>query len=335
MIKINGTEGGGQMLRSALSLSLITGQPFHMENIRGKRSKPGLKRQHLSCVLAALKVCNGSADGAEMLSEELIFNPGELKAGDYHINIGSAGSTTLVAQTLIPALVHLKGASHLIIEGGTHNPMAPTYDFFKKYYLENLQKMGYKIEAELVKAGFAPAGGGKIEIAISPVKSPSPLIINKSAELTSQKVIIYHYNLSQVVAKLSKLFTKKIKGIEIEVRECVEAECSGLTVQLENTYGNSYTLATEMVAEYGLSSEGLAQKLNKTHHSRLAPNAPVCNRLADQLMLFIASTPESEIITGPITNHIKTNADVINSFLPKSLVLDDLEAGKIKIMHEG
>ena len=125
MIQLSGQKGGGQILRSALTLSMITGQAFHLKQIRGARPKPGLARQHLTCVKAAAEVCNGSIDGAEMGSTEIIFNPGEVAAGDYHFAIGTAGSTTLLAQTLLPALWQAKVESTLSLEGGTHNPMAP------------------------------------------------------------------------------------------------------------------------------------------------------------------------------------------------------------------
>jgi len=332
MIKIDGTEGGGQMLRSALSLSLITGQPFHMTNIRGKRSKPGLKRQHLSCVLAALKVCDGSADGAEMNSKELLFNLGTLKAGDYHINIGSAGSTSLVAQTLIPALVHLDLPSTLTIEGGTHNPMAPSFHFLEKYYIPSLLEMGYEVDIFLIKSGFVPAGGGQIEIKITPSKERNPLVKQTSEDLTARNAIIYHHQLPQVAEKISKLLKKKDPDIMIQETKCPLAECKGLTLQLENIYGGgAYSITTEMVAEYGLKTQNLIQKILKAHHTRHAVNAPVGNRLADQLMLYIAQIPHSQILTGPMTNHIKTNAEVIKLFLPDSLEIAKGDSGVVMI----
>jgi len=129
LLPLSGESGGGQILRSALSLSAITGRPFRITNIRGKRPKPGLMRQHLTCVKAAAEICDGTVDGAEIGSVELVFSPGKVRGGDYSFAIGSGGSTTLVLQTLLPALLHAGAASTLRIEGGTHNPMAPPFDF--------------------------------------------------------------------------------------------------------------------------------------------------------------------------------------------------------------
>ena len=305
MIQLDGKEGGGQILRSALSLSLSTGEAFHMTNIRGKRHKPGLKRQHLTCVKAALELGGGSADGAELLSEELLFHPGNPKADDYHFKISGAGSAILVAQTLIPALVNLSGKSSLVIEGGTHNPMAPTFDFFENCYLNFLNQMGYEIDATLRQAGFAPAGGGRVEIQVQPKQKIEPLIINQAVKQGEIKATIFHFGLDNVAEKITKLLLKKLPSLEISTVECEKAECRGLTAQLKTAWGEGGAIVTEMVAEFGLSAENLVQKLLKTHEMRSNLQVPVCNRLADQLMLFMAQTSQSEILTGPISNHIK------------------------------
>ena len=129
MLTLSGQNGGGQILRSSLTLSMITGQPFRLTKIRGGRSKPGRARQHLTCVKAAAEISNGSVDGAELGSNEIIFYPGKVTGGNYHFAIGTAGSTTLLAQTVLPALWQAGNASSLTLEGGTHNTMAPPLDF--------------------------------------------------------------------------------------------------------------------------------------------------------------------------------------------------------------
>jgi RNA 3'-terminal phosphate cyclase (ATP) len=136
MILIDGSigEGGGQILRTALGLSMVTGQPFRIEKIRAGRDKPGLLRQHLTAVNAAATVCGASVEGAVISSRELSFTPGNVKAGEYTFSIGSAGSTTLVLQTVLPALLTADGPSSLTLEGGTHNPHAPPIDFLEKAF---------------------------------------------------------------------------------------------------------------------------------------------------------------------------------------------------------
>ena len=262
MIQINGQHGGGQILRTALSLSLITGKPFRMTNIRGKRQKPGLMRQHLTCVKAALSLGDGSADGDTLKSTELIFHPGELKSGDYRFTIGTAGSTSLVAQTLILPLLLKNEPSTLVIEGGTHNPMAPSADFLRDQYLCALRVMGYQIDMECVKPGFVPAGGGQIRVTIKPSGNITPLVADALAEPESTKAVILHQDLASVAETIQKLVWKKLRPIDIEVIETSDAECQGLTLKLISQYAESIQSPikqriSELVAEYGLNSSEL------------------------------------------------------------------------------
>src|SRR5262245_16981794 len=144
MLTIDGSrgEGGGQILRTALALSLITQTPFHMHAIRSKRKKPGLLRQHLTCVQAAARISGAEVEGDELGSTELTFRPGPPRGGSYHFAIGTAGSTTLVLQSLLWGLLFADAPSDLVIEGGTHNPLAPPFDFLERTFLPLLAKMG-------------------------------------------------------------------------------------------------------------------------------------------------------------------------------------------------
>ncbi|OYV06181.1 MAG: RNA 3'-phosphate cyclase, partial [Verrucomicrobiales bacterium VVV1] len=159
-IQLDGGEGGGQMLRTALSLAMITGQPFRMVRIRGKRQRPGLMRQHLTCVNAACAVSGGTADGAEIGSTELVFRAGKVRGGVYDFAIGTAGSTGLLFQTLLPALLLADASSTLRLSGGTHNPMAPPFEFLDRVFLPAIRRMGAVASIRLIESGFAPAGGG-------------------------------------------------------------------------------------------------------------------------------------------------------------------------------
>lgn len=168
LILIDGTEGGGQVLRTALSLSMITGQAFRMTGIRGKRSRPGLLRQHLTAVRAAAEICDARTLGAELNSAAIEFHPGAVKAGEYSFAIGTAGSTMLVLQTLLPALLQADGPSTVRITGGTHNPAALPFDFVEQAWLPLLRRMGAQVELALLDYGFVPRGGGLIEATIRP-----------------------------------------------------------------------------------------------------------------------------------------------------------------------
>src|SRR6476620_518674 len=166
VITIDGSvgEGGGQIIRNSLALSLVTGQPFRIVNIRAGRKKPGLLRQHLTAVQAANQIGDAAVDGAEMGSGEVVFRPEGIRAGDYRFAIGTAGSTTLVLQTILPALILAGAPSHLTLEGGTHNPLAPPFDFLAQTFLPHLARFGPTVTATLARPGFFPAGGGRLEI---------------------------------------------------------------------------------------------------------------------------------------------------------------------------
>ena len=170
MITIDGSqgEGGGQILRTSLALSLVTGQPFRMERIRAKRQKPGLLKQHLTAVEAAKTVGCAEADGASLSSQTLEFRPGPVTPGNYRFAVGTAGSATLVLQTVLPALLTASGHSTLTLEGGTHNPMAPPFDFLARCFLPLIRRMGPSVELELRRHGFFPAGGGQLHAALTP-----------------------------------------------------------------------------------------------------------------------------------------------------------------------
>src|SRR5262249_47279895 len=173
MISIDGSfgEGGGQILRTALGLSLFTGQPFRIDKIRAGRKNPGLLRQHLTAVKAAAKIGQAEVTGVNIRSTQLTFSPGPVAAGDYQVAVGTAGSATLVLQSVLPALLisdDQDRQTRLTLEGGTHNPFAPPFDFLAKAFLPLLERMGARIEVRLERYGFYPAGGGRFGMPIEP-----------------------------------------------------------------------------------------------------------------------------------------------------------------------
>lgn len=158
VIELDGAIGGGQVLRSGLSLSMVTGQTLQIKNIRAKRSRPGLMRQHLTAVLAAAEVCGAKVQGAELGSQSLLFEPGPIQGGEYRFAIGTAGSCTLVLQTLLPALLRAPTASHVTISGGTHNPLAPPVDFFAARLAAVVATHGRACRIEPEPPRFRPGG---------------------------------------------------------------------------------------------------------------------------------------------------------------------------------
>ncbi len=189
MITIDGSEGegGGQVLRTSLSLSLVTGQPFRIENIRAKRDRPGVMRQHVTAVEAACAIGGTDCEELKVGASALSFTPGKVKPGEHHFAVGTAGSTSLVLQTVLPPLMLADAPSRLVLEGGTHNIYAPPFDFIDRVFLPILNRMGPTIGARLVRHGFYPAGGGRIEVDIEPCPSLSRLDLLKRGELRSVK----------------------------------------------------------------------------------------------------------------------------------------------------
>ena len=169
MIEIDGSEGegGGQVVRNSCALSLVTGQPFRITNVRGRREKPGLMRQHVTAIEAACRI-GAACEGVTVGSSEIMFTPGKVVAGDYHFAVGTAGSTSLVLQTVLMPLLGADGPSRLVLEGGTHNMMAPPFEFLSRAFLPVLGRMGAQVSARLLRHGFYPRGGGRIEVEIVP-----------------------------------------------------------------------------------------------------------------------------------------------------------------------
>ena len=192
MITIDGSqgEGGGQILRTSLALSLVTGQPFRMERVRARRQKPGLLKQHLTAVEAAKMVGCAEVEGAALSSQTLEFRPGPVTPGNYRFAVGTAGSATLVLQTVLPALLTASGHSTLTLEGGTHNPMAPPFDFLARSFMPLIHRMGPCVELELKRPGFYPAGGGQFHARIEPAKKLSRLDLLERGSITGRQTRI-------------------------------------------------------------------------------------------------------------------------------------------------
>ena len=184
MIEIDGSqgEGGGQVLRTALTLSMITGQPFRISNIRANRSKPGLMRQHLASVKAAAEISGAKVEGDALGSTSLSFVPGAIKAGVYEFQIGTAGSSTLVLQTVVPALLYAPGESVVRVSGGTHNSKAPPAEFLQRAYGRAMADMGAQVEFHLERTGFYPAGGGAVRATVKPLAAWRHLALDARGE---------------------------------------------------------------------------------------------------------------------------------------------------------
>jgi RNA 3'-terminal phosphate cyclase (ATP) len=335
MMTIDGSfgEGGGQILRSSLALSAITGTPFRIENIRANRDPPGLARQHLASVLAAAQVCGATVDGAELRSRELTFRPGRVTPGDYTFSIGSAGSTTLVLQTVLPPLLLADGPSTLTLEGGTHNPFAPPLDFLDKAFLPLINRTGPRVETALEQPGFAPRGGGRLIATVQPAPKLSPL------ELTERGRVRRRHATATVAG-----IPRSVAERELEtVRKLLEWPPESLeVVELPEAYGPGNILAIEIQSEHvtevftavgrrGVRAEAVAADAAAQARRYLAAGVPVGDCLADQLLLPLALARGGAYTTLPLTLHSETNIQVIKGFLPVEVHTRDTGADSVRV----
>lgn len=329
ILQISGDSGGGQLLRSSLSLAMITGLPFRMTNIRGKRPKPGLMRQHLTCVKAAAEVCDACVDGAELGSVELVFRPGKVACGDYSFAIGSGGSTTLVLQTLLPALLHAEAESTLRIEGGTHNPMAPPFDFIEHCYLPVIQSLGAKTEVKLERAGFMQAGGGVIVAEIQPIKKWKKLKLTDRGALHESFGRVLHAHLHRDIAEREIATATQLLEWpvgQIGLRYANESTGPGNAILLGARFENVCEISSG-IAQQGRSAEAVATGAAKGLRSYLASEAPVGVHLADQLLLPMALAGGGVFHTLAISNHTQTNMALIEQFLPVKFAVEEPAPG--------
>ena len=322
MIIIDGShnEGGGQILRTALTLSLATRTPFRIEKIRAGRKRPGLLRQHLTAVEAAQRVGAAEVRGAEINSQELTFVPQDLIAGDYHFSIGTAGSTTLVLQTVLPVLMLASKASSLTLEGGTHNPAAPPYDYIERVYVPSINRLGVQVRTELLAAGFFPAGGGKLKVAIEPPSELRALDLTNRGEICRRSGRALVANLPRGIAERELAVVEKKLGWDAASlsAETVPSHGPGNIVLLQVESEN----VTEIFTGFGertVRAEVVADRVVSETRRYLAANVPVGEHLADQLLVPMALMKGGRFKTLPLSRHSQTNIDTIAKFMPAKI----------------
>lgn len=262
-LEIDGSqgEGGGQVLRTALSLSACTGRAVQLRHIRSGRKKPGLMRQHLACVNAAAEICGAEVKGASLGSKNIQFVPGEIKAGDYRFSVGSAGSSTLIFQTVLPLLMQAGNSSQLTLEGGTHNPLAPSFDFIDEVFLPVLRRIGVECRARIDRYGFYPVGGGQWRVAIEPAVEFKRIDLTERGELVWAEAVCLAAGLpSHVTQREMKRLQDKLSW-SAEWIKCqhVKALGSGNVVSLRVHYRHASEVI-DSIGTLGVSAERVANK---------------------------------------------------------------------------
>ena len=328
MLTIDGStgEGGGQILRTSLSLSMITGHPVRIERIRAKRPKAGLMRQHLACVLAAQAASGAQVCGADLGSQTLVFEPGALRPGEHAFAVGSAGSCLLVLQTVLPALMLAGAPSKLKLSGGTHNPLAPNFHFIERAFLPQLARLGVKVEVVLRRHGFYPAGGGEMWATIEPaVQGLRPFDLLDRGALQEQFAESLVAAVPRRVAERELALLQEAlgwSGDQLRVPNVRQNEGPGNAL-IATVIHDHLTEVFTTFGEKAVSSEQVANRLVRQIKAFKTSTGAVGPFMADQLALPWALAVWQSGLSGAytcseLTEHTLTNLDVIQRFLPVS-----------------
>ncbi|MFO0747189.1 MAG: RNA 3'-terminal phosphate cyclase [Myxococcota bacterium] len=333
-ITIDGSsgEGGGQILRTSLALAALTGTPLRMENIRAGRAKPGLMRQHMVAVEAARRATDGYVEGAAVGASSITFEPGPVRGGVLELDIGSAGSTTLVLQTVLPCLLAAAEPSRLVLRGGTHNPMCPTIDYLTGAFLPVLRAMGAAVEVELVRPGFAPAGGGELAVTVTPGPL-RPLSLMTRGALRSVEVVATIAGLAEHIAyREATVASQRLEahGARWRIQRHPDAHGPGnaLTIIVASDHVTDVFTA---IGRRGVRAEAVAAEAADAAREYLAVDAPVGPHLADQLLLPMALAGGGEYVTTAPTLHTRTQIETIRRFLPLPIACAPIDGGRFHI----
>jgi RNA 3'-terminal phosphate cyclase (ATP) len=320
MLTIDGSrgEGGGQIFRTSLTLSLVTGTPFRIDHIRAGRAKPGLMRQHLTALEAAAAVGEADVDGAVVGGQEVVFRPKRLRPGNYRFAVGTAGSAGLVLQTILLPLVIARAPSSLTLEGGTHNPAAPPFEFLTEALLPLLRRMGADVDARLERAGFYPAGGGRMTIDVSEGGSLGSLHLVQRGRTLRRRARALVSRLSRQIADRELAVIRSRlgwDGDELQVVVLSEGMAGPGNVVLLSIESEHVVEVFTGFGEIGVRAEAVAERVAQEARRYLAADVPVGPHLADQLLLPMALAGGGTFRTVPLSRHASTNLEVIGQFL--------------------
>lgn len=337
MIEIDGSygEGGGQILRTALSLSCLLNRPFRIFNIRKGRKKPGLMPQHLTCVRAAQLLSDSKVTGDFKGSTEFTFSPNTVRAGDFFFDIGTAGSTSLVLQTLIPSLIWSKRKTSVILKGGTHVPFSPSFHYITEVFAPALKRLGIRMEITIESYGFYPKGGGRIRAEIYPATEINPLQVSDRGKILNITGYSGVGNLPLSIAERQKkaALDKIHSGMpDISCPESLEilnAETpgQGTFIFIKSKFENSLAGFTA-IGERGKRAETVGEEAAGEFLQYYSTNGALDQHLTDQIVPYLSLCESGSIFTTScITRHLLTNLWVVGLFHEYSYSIEG-ETGK-------
>jgi len=318
LVIIDGATGGGQILRNAVALSAVTGRPVRVENIRGARPQPGLRPQHLLGLTAAAELCGATLTGAAIGSREIEFHPGEIRRRrQWRLDIGTAGSITLVLQCLLPALARAAGSSELTLTGGTDVPFSPPFQYLREVFLPALADIGPQVETTCAARGFYPKGGGEVAVRVQPSPSLRPMRWTERGAVRTIRGLAYSLGLPEHIAKrmreaaANKLYAVGYRELDLrlEVAERGRSEGCGIVLWAECETGRR--LGASGLGEPGKRAERVGEEAAQNLLSELGSNAAVDSHLADQLIVWLALADGPSEFTAPrITDHLRSATQV-------------------------
>ncbi len=319
-------EGGGQIFRTALTLSMCHGIPVRIVNIRQGRAKPGLLRQHLTCLRAAAEICDAAVSGDQLGSAEVLFIPSRVKAGCYHFSVGSAGSTTLVFQTILMPLLMAGAVSEVTFEGGTHNGMSPSFDYLQDCFIPILRQLGCQLELDLQQYGFYPRGGGLWRARVHPVGVMNPLSLVQAGEILERRAVAISAGLPANVTERELRRVGAVSGWSQEdlQQRLVESIGPGNLMALR-IQRPQVAAMFEAVGERRVSAERVAHRALSAMERYLKADVPVEEHLADQLILPMVLGYGGCFVTSAPTLHLLTNIAVVDQFLGVKVALEQLD----------
>lgn len=328
MIELDGSygEGGGQIVRTAVALSAVTGEAVKISCIRKNRPKPGLAQQHVKAIHAIGELCNASISGAEPQSEEIVFEPGDVHGGDYIVDIGTAGSITLLLQCVLPAMLSADGPSSFKVRGGTDVRWSPTIDYFKNVFLPALASFGVEASMELIQRGYYPKGMGAVRLDVAPGSMRQIRLKAVASEIITG--ISHCSNLPEHVAKRqADSASERLKnaGFDADVSlQVLKAPSTGSGITLWSGHKGGSALG-----ERGVGAEDVGAKAADEIVSELKSDAAVDVHLADQLIPYLALAGGS-YTTREISRHARTNIWTAKQFLKRQISVFEGEICEIK-----
>ena len=327
-------EGGGQILRTAVTLSSLCRVPLYIEHIRGNRKKPGLRPQHLIAVNALATITDAKIEGATVDSTALFYEPARIKAGNYSFHIGTAGSTGLVLQTIIPVLLFGNALSQIQLTGGTHVPWSPPFHYLTIVFLPALRKMGGDVNLHISRWGWYPKGGGEIRASVRPTQGLRAIQCSHRGNLVNLSILSAVSNLPLHIAERQRgqaLKQLEYLGFHPEISmEDAPSPGQGTLLFIAAQF-EAGTAGFTSLGKKGKKAEIVADDACRELSAFLDSGGAIDRHLADQLLLYMAlAEGYSTFITERITEHLLTNIWVIEQFLPVAFDVKK-EIGKVSV----